>query len=206
MRNGTVSVAAGQYLASWEPESGSLFVPAFSEADLGEEIAVQVALHGQELRATLLGRVALVRRVGRPSLPPGAQIQLDLDSCRAAVWLAAAAAGQPVDFRSRPTRFVASHPLLASGEDRPMPVRTVNVSSDGAALRWPGPLPAPGDLVTLRLRHGLLAPTAQAVVAWVAPAPGGASRVGVRIVAEGRAARAWARLAEDAERDGAYAL
>jgi Tfp pilus assembly protein PilZ len=200
-----VSVAPGQYLASWEPESGSLFLPAFSEASLGEDVAVQVALDGKEFRATLLGQVALVRRVGRPSLPPGAELRLDLESRRAAEWLAAAAAGKPVDVRTRQPRFAAAHGLVVLGE-HPLPVRTVNVSSDGAALRWAGPPPARGELVTLRLRRGFLAPTAEAVVAWVEPAESGPSRVGVRIVADGRAARAWAQLAEEAERSGACVL
>jgi hypothetical protein len=205
VRNGIVSVAPGQYLASWQPEDGSLFLPAFSEATLGEAVAVQVTLHGKEQRATLLGEIALVRRVGRPSLPPGAQIRLDADSRRAAGWLAAAAAGEPVDFRARPPRFVAAHGLVLLGE-RTLPVRTLNVSADGAALRWPGPLPVPGQLLKLQLRRGLLAPTTDAVVAWVVPAASGPARVGIRIVAEGRAARAWAQLAEEAERSSACVL
>jgi hypothetical protein len=198
MRNGTVSVAPGQYLASWERESGSLFVPVFSEASLGDPVAIQVGLRGTDLRATLLGRVALVRRVGRPALPPGASILLDDDSRRAAGWLADAAAGRPVDYRARAPRFPVAIQLSIGGDA----VRTVNVSDGGAALRWKAPLPSPGELVTVRLRDGLLAPTAEAVVAWVEPDAPGGPRVGVRIVAEGRAARAWARLAADAERDG----
>jgi Tfp pilus assembly protein PilZ len=198
-----VSVDPGHYLASWQPESGVLFVPAFADADLGDEVAVQVGLRGGSLKATLLGQVSLVRRVGRPSLPPGAQLQLDEESRRTAGWLAAAAAGAPVDFRARPPRYVIAYPILVSGAgERIVPVQTANVSADGAALRWSGRLPAPGELVGLRLADRLFAPTADAVVAWVAPSGSRPPRVGVRVVAAGRAARAWARLAEDAERDG----
>ena len=69
MQTAVVSVASSQYLASWKPAEGSLFVPALSDARLGEDVAVRVGLTGRSFQATLFGTVALVRRVGRPSLP-----------------------------------------------------------------------------------------------------------------------------------------
>src|SRR5512141_1645459 len=80
----SLNLEAAQFLAGWRPEIGNLFLPALSDTRVGEEVAVRVGIFGQSIRATLFGRVALVRRVGRPALPPGVEIVLDRTSVAAA--------------------------------------------------------------------------------------------------------------------------
>jgi hypothetical protein len=203
VQTAVVTVLPSQYLASWKPEAGSLFVPALSDARLGEDAAVRVGLAGRSFQATLFGTVALVRRVGRPSLPPGAELQLDPDSRVAAHWLAAAARGEEIPFADRPPRYVAAQELLALRDGSPLAVTTANVSSAGASLRWAGVLPKPGEAFVLRLGDGFLAAAPEAVVAWSVHSPAGPGRVGVRIVSRGRALRAWEKLAAAAARTGA---
>ena len=204
MLTATVNVAPAQFLAGWRPDAGRIFVPALSEARLGELVAVRVGLAGRQFRATVFGTVALVRRMGRPSLPPGAEIQLDEESRRAVAWLAAAARGAEVSFHDRAPRFVAEKGILAYRGRIALPVTTANVSASGGALRWAGALPEPGDELALRLGDGLLAAAPDAIVAWTELAASGPSRVGVRIVTAGRAARAWAKLAAEAALAGAF--
>jgi hypothetical protein len=205
VQTAAVTVTPGQYLASWKPDAGTLFVPALSDAQLGEEAAVRVSLAGRTFQATLFGMVSLVRRVGRPSLPPGAELRLDADSRVAAQWLAAAARGDEIPFSQRAPRFVAEHALLAVRDRNqpPLAVTTTNVSVTGASLRWAGVLPKPGEAVVLRLGDGFLAPSAEAVVAWTVQSPSGPGRVGVRLMPSGRAQRAWEKIAAEAARTGA---
>jgi hypothetical protein len=198
-----VNILPEQFLAGWQPETGRLFLPTLSDAQLGELVAIRVGLTGQELRATLFGVVALVRRIGRPSLPPGVDLQLEIDSRRTAGWLAAAARGEEVTFRERPPRFVAERALLAVRERITVPVLTLNLSESGCSLRWTGPLPDPGEAIGLRVGEGLLAAAPRGIVAWTAVAKLGQGRVGIRISASGRAERVWARLAAEAARSGA---
>jgi hypothetical protein len=207
VQTATVTVAPDQYLAGWRAEAGSLFVPALSEARLGDEAAVRVGLIGSPYRATLFGTIAVVRRLGRPSLPPGVELQLDAESRRAAGWLADAARGVEPPFRLRPPRFLAARQLVVLRDRVTWPVTTLNVSAGGCALEWSGELPEPGDPVALRLGDGLLAASPEAVVAWIERnARGSGGRVGIRIVSEGRAGRSWARMADHVARSGAARL
>jgi hypothetical protein len=199
----SVTVAPAHFLAGWRPDSGSLFLPVFSDAHLGAPVAVRVGLVGHPIRATLFGVVALVRRIGRPSLPPGAEISLDGDSRRTAGLLAAAARGEEVSFRDRPPRFVAARTLLAVRDDVALPATTTNLSSSGCALTWSGTPPRCGEEISLKLGEGLLAATPRAVVAWAAPAGRGGARVGLRMIATGRGQRAWEKLVAELERAGA---
>ncbi|HET9551398.1 MAG TPA: pilus assembly protein PilZ, partial [Anaeromyxobacteraceae bacterium] len=93
MHSVSVNVEPLQLLAGWRPESGTLFLPTLSESRVGDAVAVRVGIYGQTIRATLFGKVALVRRVGRPALPPGVELTLDRASLPAAGFLAAAARG-----------------------------------------------------------------------------------------------------------------
>jgi hypothetical protein len=184
-----------------------LFVPALSDARLGDEVAVRVGLIGQPYRATLFGTVGVVRRLGRPSLPPGVELQLDAESRRTAGWLADAARGVEPPFRLRPPRFLAARQLVVLRDRVAWPVTTLNVSAGGCALQWTGELPEPGEPIALRLGDGLLAASPEAVVAWIernARGPGG--KVGIRVVTEGRAGRSWARIANEVSRSGAARL
>jgi Tfp pilus assembly protein PilZ len=200
----SVNLEAAQYLAGWRPDAGSLFLPALSESRVGDAVAVRVGIYGQTIRATLFGKVALVRRVGRPALPPGVELNLDKGSLAAAGFLATAARGEPVTFRERATRYATARSLTVVGAGSFETV-TLNVSDGGCAIRWPGQLPLVGDVIALKLGTGLFPPVARAVVCWNQPGGAVERSVGVRIVAEGRAGRAWRGLVADVARSGARA-
>lgn len=200
MHSVSVNLEPGQYLAGWRPEAGSLFVPAVSGARVGDHVAVRVGIYGQAIRATIHGKVAAVRRVGRPALPPGVELSLDRASLPAARFLAMAARGEPVSFLERPPRFDATLAITTVHGGARVPTTTLNVSDGGCALRWPGPLPQVGEMVALRVGRGLLAPVARGVVCWSQPGGAVERSVGLRIVSEGRAGRAWRARVADATR------
>jgi Tfp pilus assembly protein PilZ len=61
----SINLEAAQYLAGYRREARALFLPTLSESRVGDEVAVRVGIYGQPIRATLFGKVSLVRRVGR---------------------------------------------------------------------------------------------------------------------------------------------
>ncbi len=200
-----VHLDGAQYLAGWRPEAGSLFLPTLSESRVGEEVAVRVGIFGQTIRATLFGKVALVRRVGRPALPPGVELHLDKNSLAAAGFLAMAARGEPVSFKERQPRWAHEHPLAVEHAGASQTVATLNLSEGGCAVRWTGQLPLVGDVVKVRLGDGIFAPRAKAIVCWNQPGGAGERSVGLRIVSEGRGGRAWRGLVEKVAKSGARA-
>jgi len=205
VRSVFVNLEATQFLAGWRPDAGTLFLPALSESRVGEEVAVRVGIYGQPIRATLFGTVALVRRVGRPALPPGVELSLDRTSLAAAGFLAAASRGETVSFRERAPRYAAERPLtLVHGRTR-FAASTLNLSEGGCALRWSGQLPLVGDMLTFRLGRGFFAPSAQAVICWNQPGGPVERSVGLRVLAQGRAAKAWRALVAEVARSGARA-
>jgi len=201
----SVNLDASQLVAGWRPESGSLFLPVLSESRVGDAVAVRVGIHGQTIRATVYGKVSLVRRVGRPTLPPGVEIALDRGSLAAAGFLAMAARGEPVSFRERAPRFVASQPLSVEHAGRAFETATLNVSEGGCSVRWPGQLPLVGDVVSIRLGRGLFAPVARAVVCWNQPGGAIERSVGLRVLGDGRAGRAWRNLVAGVAQSGGRA-
>ncbi len=200
-----VNLEPGQFLAGWRAESESLFLPVLSDSRVGDEAAVRIGIFGQTIRATVFGKVSLVRRVGRPSLPPGVELSLDLASVPAARFLAMAARGEPVTFRERAPRFVHERPLPVSARQRLVQAGTLNVSEGGCSLSWPGDLPQTGEVLTLKLSDGLFAPTIRAVVCWNALGGPVEKSVGLRMVIEGRGGRAWREFVESVARSGAPA-
>jgi Tfp pilus assembly protein PilZ len=201
----SVNLEAAQFLAGWRPETGYLFLPTLSASRVGEQVAVRVGIYGQSIRATLFGKVALVRRVGRPALPPGVEIALDRTSLAAAGFLALAARGEALSFQERSPRYAAERGLTVEHAGATVETTTLNVSEGGCALRWPAQLPLVGDLVTVRLGRGLFAPTARAVVCWNQPGGTVERSVGVRILLDGRAGRAWRALVAEVSRSGGRA-
>jgi hypothetical protein len=199
-----LNLAPAQYLAGWNPQAGKLFLPVLSEARGGDDVAARVGILGQHIRATVLGSVALVRRVGRPTLPPGVELALDAWSLPAARFLALAARGEPIEFRERGPRYVVTRALRARRDGgAEQAATTLNVSQGGCALAWAGLLPEPGDVLTVKVGDGLLAPTARTVVCWTAAGEPRQRALGLRLVGQGRAARAWRAMAEEAVRSGA---
>lgn len=206
MHSVSVNLEPSQFLAGWRPESGAIFLPTLSEARVGDEVAARIGVLGQTIRATVFGKVALVRRVGRPSLPPGVELSLDRASIPAARFLATAARGEPVSFRERAPRFAAERTLkvaLSTGES--FEATTINLSEGGCSMRWPGTLPQVGDVVVLELGKGLFSPRARAVVCWNALGGVADRSVGLRIVLRGRGARAWKSIVTQLARSGARA-
>ncbi|HTN50835.1 MAG TPA: PilZ domain-containing protein [Anaeromyxobacter sp.] len=205
MHSVSVNLEPAQYLAGWRPETGNLFLPTLSESRVGEAVAVRVGIYGQTIRATLFGKVGLVRRVGRPALPPGVELVLDRASLPAAGFLATAARGEPVSFRERAPRYAGERRVSVQHAGATFETETLNLSEGGCAIRWPGQLPLVGDVVSLRLGTGLFAPVARAIVCWNQPGGGAERSVGLRLVAEGRAGRAWRALVAEVARSGARA-
>jgi hypothetical protein len=200
MNSIALNIEPHHYLAGWRPEAGSLFLPALSESRVGEQVVARIGLFGQPVRATVYGKVAMVRRIGRPSLPPGVEIHLDRASVPAARYLAAVASGEPLAFQVRAPRYALERAVLVTARKSTVQARTLTLSEGGCSIAWPdGEPPSPGEMVSLRLASGFLAPTTEAVVAWTGEeAPG--QVFGVRIVAEGRGGRAWRALVEEAAR------
>ena len=202
-----VTVDPVQFLSGWRAERGTLFLAAVSEGRVGEHVAASVGLLGQAIRATVYGSIALVRRVGRPSLPPGVELRLDGRSLPAAHFLALAARGEPISWREREPRWLVDREVRAlpeGGTERP--VKLVNVSTSGGAVTWNASLPPVGKVVTFRLADGFLAPSVRAVVCWTSPLTSIHRDVGLRLAAEGRGARAWAAMADAARKGGARAV
>ncbi len=205
MQSVSLNLEAAQFLAGWRPENGYLFLPALSDSRVGEQVAVRLGIFGQSIRATLFGKVALVRRVGRPALPPGIEIALDRTSLAAAGFLALAARGEAVTFRERAPRYAVERPLTVEHGGAPIETTTLNVSEGGCSLRWPAQLPLVGDVVSVRIGRGVFAPVARAVVCWNQPGGTVERSVGLRVLLDGRAGRAWRSLVNEVARSGARA-
>jgi hypothetical protein len=204
VKSEAVHIEAGAYLDGWRPESGTLFLAALTDARVGDEAVVRVGIVGQTIRATLFGKVALVRRVGRPALPPGVELKLDKGSVPAAAFLAMSARGEAVSFKDRTPRYAAERPLRIEHRSMTYDVVTLNVSDRGCAVRWPNQLPSVGEMLSVRIGSGFLAPTVRAVVCWTQPGAGGVERsVGMRLIVEGRAARIWNGLVAEIASSGA---
>jgi len=204
VKSEAVHIDADRYLDGWRPETGTLFLPALTDARVGDEAIVRVGIVGQTIRATLFGKVALVRRVGRPALPPGVELKLDRGSVPAAAFLAMSARGEPVTFKDRVPRYSVERPFKLELRQVAYEVITLNVSDGGLAVRWANQLPAVGEMVTLKIGNGFLAPTARAVVCWTQPGAGGVERsIGLRLIVDGRAARVWRSFVAEIARSGA---
>jgi hypothetical protein len=200
MNSISLNMEPHQFLAGWRPDSGSLFLPALSESRVGEQVVARIGLFGQPVRATVYGKVGMVRRIGRPSLPPGVEIHLDRASVPAARFLAAVASGESVTFKVRAPRYALARPVIVSARGAQVEARTLTLSEGGCSIVWPGgDPPTPGELLALRLANGFLAPTIEAVVCWAA-GDSLEKSLGLRIVSEGRGGRAWRNLLEETAR------
>src|SRR5512137_1457768 len=127
MHSAALNLEPAQYLSGWRAEAGSLFLPALSESRVGDQVAVRVGLYGQPIRATVFGKVAMVRRMGRPSIPPGIELYLDRASLPAARFLAMVARGEPVQFRERAPRYAVSREFQVEARSASRDVRAVTV-------------------------------------------------------------------------------
>lgn len=198
-----LNLEPAQYLQGWRADAVSLFLPALSDGRVGDEVAVRVGIFGRTIRATVFGTIALVRRMGRPSLPPGVELSLDRMSIPAAQFLALAAKGENVTFRERAPRFVVERTVLVTRDGVELEAGTLNVSEGGCALQWNGPLPMVGEVLGFKVGPGFFAASGRAVVCWNSLGGATPRAVGLRIDPEGRAPRTWRALCADAARAGA---
>lgn len=206
MDGATINLNPDQFLAGWREDARMMFLPALSERRVGDQVAVRIGLLGRTVRSTIFGRVAMVRRYGRASMPPGVDLEVSPGSYPAIQFLASAARGEPVTYRERAPRFVVDRPLLVNVDGATVGVRTATVSEGGCALRWPAPqAPSSGDTLAIRLGGGLFAATATGVVCWSDSRHPGEQVVGVRIQPDGRGARGWKAMVDEAARSGAPA-
>jgi hypothetical protein len=194
-----------QYLASWREKNGVVFLPVLSDTRVGDEVAVRVGIIGHAIRATLSGKVALVRRVGRPALPPGIDLKLERNSVAAAGFLATAARGEAVPFQERAPRWITERKLVIERGGAQLDVTTLNVSDGGCAVRWPGQLPLVGDELAIRVRDGFFPKHLRAIVCWNQPGADRERLVGLKILPDGGAVRLWKKMVEEVARAGARA-
>jgi len=201
MNSIALNLESHQFLAGWRADAASLFLPALSESRVGDQVVARIGLFGQPVRATVYGKVAMVRRIGRPSLPPGVEIHLDRARVPAARYLAAVASGEPVTFKVRAPRFATERAVVVSVRGTQLEARTLTLSEGGCCITWPArETPTPGELLALRFANGFLAPTTDAVVCWSSDERAPDRMVGVRIVSEGRGGRAWRALVDETSR------
>ncbi len=198
-----LNLEASQFLGGWRADAGTLFLPALSEARVGDEVAVRIGIYGQPIRATIFGKIGLVRRVGRPSLPPGVELALDKASVPAARFLATAASGESVTFRERAPRFAVERPLTVVRDGRPVKATTINISDGGCSVAWPEAPPPLGEVVAIRLAGGLFPATARAVVCWNTEAEPLERAAGLKVISAGRGGRSWRALVAAVARSGA---
>jgi hypothetical protein len=197
-----LNLEASQYLAGWKPEASTLFLPALSDGRVGDEVAVRIGIFGRSIRATLFGTIGQVRRMGRPSLPPGVELVVAQTSLPAAHFLALAARGEQLTFRERPPRYLVERRVVVSRGGAEAAATTLNVSEAGCAVEWSGPLPMVGEVLGLKAGEGFFAANGRAVVCWNAlggPAP---RAIGLRIEPDSRAAKAWRAIAATAAKSG----
>ena len=156
----------------------------------------RIGLFGQPVRATVFGKVAMVRRIGRPSLPPGVEIHLDRASVPAARFLALVASGEPVTFQVRAPRYALERPVHRLRPGTKVEARTITLSEGGCSIAWPGgDPPTPGELLVLRLGNELPRPLRRRGGLLDLERRAREEPSGARIVSEGRGGRAWqARL------------
>ena len=194
-----------QYLAGYRPEARHA-VPADALRRRGSARTWRCA-SGSSARPSAppsSARSRCVRRVGRPALPPGVELQLDAPSVAAAGFLAMAARGEPVTFKERAPRYAAraARSRVEHGGDRG---RRHDRQRLRGRLRGPLARPAAARrrVVALRLGRGFFAPAARAVVCW--NQPGGAGRAERRAAPRrgGRGGRAWRALVEKVAASGA---
>ena len=99
---------------------------------------------------------------------------------------------------------IRSFVLAVQHADARVEAVTLNVSEGGCAVRWVNQLPGVGEMVTVRIGNGFLAPTARAVVCWTQPGAGGVERsIGIRLIVEGRSARVWRNFVDEIAKSGA---
>jgi hypothetical protein len=187
-------------LAAWRPGPLALHLSSSSsEPRVRDRAAVRIDLVGSPVSATVVGTVLAVRRE-----ESGWAFDLgpDADSLNAVRLLLAAARGEAVPFRLRPTRYLVRLPATVSSWNAArIAMTTCSISEGGCGLSWSGPLPAVGQLVRLRVEAGPRVALGQGVVRWRSLSSP-LSTAGVRFTG-GPIAGTWPELVAQVARSGA---
>ena len=192
-----VSLEPDELVGAWRPESRRFLLATREPLRLQQRVAARITAVGLGVSATITGRVASASRHGnlyRIELVP------DEARLRAVERLLAVARGQPVDYKPRAPRFLATMPAVVYGAGGPTYMTTFSVSEKGCGLVWSGSIPQIGAPLDVRLGAGNRAVAFHAVVCWAAQS-GRSATVGVRFVAG--AASAWSTMITDVKRSGA---
>lgn len=192
-----VTLRPDELVAAWRPDSGRLLLSVPQAIRLQQRVVSRITLVGLGVAGTVTGRALSSSRSGdvhRVELAPD-------DTRRAALLkLLAIARGEPVDYRNREPRFLASLPAVVQGPGGDSYRTTFSVSAKGCGLAWSGPVPAVGEPLHVRLGAGSRAATFRGVVCWTGLA-GRLPTVGVRFEEGPRGV--WASMLQDVEGSGA---
>jgi hypothetical protein len=185
-----------EWIGAWKPEAHRLTVKAPSAPRLNDKVAVRVQLAKPSVRATVVGKVISAHR---QDAHHNVELAVEAESLDAAGMLLAVAKGEPVTFPERLPRYLVKLPVRTSRGGASFYLTTLDVSSNGCSLRWPGSLPTPGEAVNLRF-SGSRSIDMRAVVCWRKPAR---SMVGLRFVKRVDAVDTWETFLEEVRRSGA---
>jgi len=191
-----VRLDSTELIGAWKPEAHRLTVKSPSAPRLNDKVAVRVHLAKPSVRATVVGRVVSAHR---QDAHHNVVLAVEAESLAAASRLLAVAKGEPVTFPERPPRFLVKLPVLTSRGGASLYVTTLDVSSNGCSLRWPGSLPTLGEAVDLRF-SGSRPIDMRGVVCWRKLAR---STVGLRFVERVATADAWRAFLEEVRTSGA---
>lgn len=192
-----VALEPHELVGAWRAESRRFLLATREPLRLQQRVAARITAVGLGVAATITGRVASASRHGdlyRIELVP------DEARLRAVEKLLAIARGEPVDYKPRAPRFLATMPAFVYGAGGPTYMTTFSVSERGCGLVWSGPVPPVGTPLDIRLGAGTRAAAFHAVVCWSAQS-GRSASVGVRFVAG--AASVWTTMVTDVRRSGA---
>jgi hypothetical protein len=187
-----------ELVGAWRPDSRCLVLPTREPLRLQQRVAARITAVGLGVAATITGRVASASRHGdryRIELVP------DETRVRAMERLLAVARGEPVDYRTRAPRFLATMPAVVHRPPGgPTYMTTFSVSENGCGLAWSGPAPAVGAPLDVRLGAGSRAVSFRSVVCWTAHS-GRTTTVGLRFLAG--PTNAWVLMLTDVKCSGA---
>jgi len=192
-----VALRPDELVAAWRADSGLLMLSAPQALRLRQRVVSRITIVGPGVVGTITGRVMSSSGSGdvhRVEVAPDETRRLALQK------LLAIARGEPVDYRDREPRFLASLPAVVQGPGGSSYRTTVSVSAKGCGLAWSGPVPAVGEPLHVRLGAGIRAATFRSVVCWTAQT-GRLAEVGVRFLEGPRSV--WASMLTDLEGSGA---
>jgi hypothetical protein len=192
-----VDLGPEELVAAWRADSGRLLLDVPQPLKLQQRVVSRISLRGPGAAATITGRVVSSSRAGaahRVEVAPDETRLLALQK------LVSIARGEPVDYRNREPRFLASLPATVQGPGGSSYRTTLTISAKGCGLAWSGPVPAVGEALQVRLGAGSRAATFRSVVCWTGQS-GRVPTVGVRFVEGPRGV--WASVLTDVEGSGA---